>query len=1126
MSLYRYLALGLLMAGLCWIPVQVTAASIDDPLRREFISPSNAAKPRVWWHWMNGNVTKEGIRLDLEWMSRVGIGGVDCIDASIATPQVVQQRLIYMSAGWKDAFRYAAGLADHLGMELAVDSSPGWSETGGPWVKPAQAMKKLVWSTTLVRGGRHFEGRLASPPTTTGPFQNIAYDASTTDGGTVPRQFYADVGVAAYRLPAGTLTSPRMTVTSSAGPIDASLLNDGDLQKSVSLAAAADGTAWVQITYDHPQIIRSAVIATPFPAAIMAVTGPMTGHLEAQDKRGAWHAVATLRITNVPQVTVSFHPVAAKVFRLLLAPGAARELPFSPVPGADTSMLSTIGWRTPTPNTFSLSELSLQPWGKVNEFERKAGFAVADDYDALATPEDAANALVPTADVLDLSSKMTPDGSLEWTPPPGQWVVLRLGYSLTGKTNNPATPEATGLEVDKLHQQWVQKYMDNYLDTFSSFLPASLMGAHGLQAVMLDSTEVGPQNWTDDMLEQFQRLRGYDPRPWLPALTGVIVESARKTDKFLWDFRNTIAQLTVEAHYATVATVTHARGLIQYGEALELGRPVLGDDMQMRRFADVPTGAMWVHSLDQGPLPSYLADDRGAASVAHLYGQNLAAAESLTSAFAPWAFSPRDLKPIVDLEFALGINRIIVHSSVHQPAESPPGLSLAIFGQFFNRHETWAEEAGPWVSYLTRSSFLLQQGRFAADVAYFYGEETPLTILQTQGRLNDVPKAYAFDFVNADAMLHLVDVRDGYVVTPSGTHYRVLQLGGSSVRMTLPVLRRLKELVEKGATVAGAAPIDSPSLADDKTEWERIKRELWGRDRHGTTLGLGHVYGTGTVDEALSSGGLAPDFTYSRPHADTELLFVHRDLPDSQIFYLTNRRNQEEVLEVSFRVAGRAPELWHAQSGQTEPVSFRIQNGRTVIPLKLNPYDAVFVVFRGPALTSSLVTPEPTVEFLGELKGSWTLSFPPGRGAPATIGIDRLESWSVSVDPGVKYFSGTATYSKVIEAPGAWLRSGVHVVLDLGEVRELAEVSLNGKSLGILWTPPFRVDVTDALRPGANRLDVKVTNLWVNRLIGDQQPDATPYTFTTIPTYVRTAPLHISGLLGPVTIIRKSAVGL
>ncbi len=1117
LAVFSFAFLVLRAASVLGAQVQTDSLSID------FQSPPDAAKPRVWWHWMNGNVTKEGIRRDLEWMKRVGVGGADAIDASIDTPQVVKDRLVYMSPAWKKAFRYAATQSDQLGLELSIDTSPGWNETGGTWVKPQQAMKKLVWSSTVIEGGPPFKGVLASPPGVSGPFQDVALvprSANSEIGKTL--QFYADAAVIAYRLPTEEATPRPVTVSTSDGPIDGNLLADGDLRKSLTLVAH-EGTAWVQLAYDRPITIRSAVLGTPLPAdaAIGAVSSPVIiGKLQAQDANGNFDLVAELGITTCPQVTVSFKPITAQVFRVTFSQGPRWQPSSPPSPGLDPLYVV----ESKPPPSFAISELALREQGGINEYERKAEFATANDYYSLTTPEEAADHPVRPADVVDLSAKMASDGALDWTPPAGQWVVLRLGYSLTGVTNYPATREATGLEVDKLNRRYVSEYMQHYLETYSSFLPPSLIGAHGLRGLMADSTEVGPQNWSDDMLEQFQRLRGYDARPWLPALTGVIIESAAASDQFLWDFRRTIAQLTAESHYGGIAQSAHEHGLLFYGEALENQRPVLGDDLEMRRYADVPTGAMWTFPRGGHPSATYVADDRGAASVSHLYGQNLAAAESFTNCSpAPWAFSPRDLKPVADLEFALGINRIIVHSSVHQPIEKPPGLSLWVCAQFFNRHETWAEQAGAWMTYLARSSYLLQQGRFVADVAYFYGEEAPLTILQEQGRLYDTPKDHPFDFVNSDALLNLIQVHDGALTTPSGMRYQVLQLGGTSQRMTLPVLRKLRDFVQQGAIVVGAPPIDSPSLKDDTGDFQRLRAELWGSDGAGAKLGRGQVYGANTVDAALGSRGVAPDVSYTRPHEDTELLSLHRTLANGEIYFLTNRKDREEELEVSFRVSGKSPELWHAETGQTESVSYRIEGGRTIVPLKLRPCDALFVVFRKPARSPSRDIAEPLVQQLAELQGPWTVTFQLGRGAPAKLSLDRLASWTANADSGVKYFSGTATYARTLEAPQAWFQSDSRLRLDLGEVRDLAEVFLNGSSLGTVWNPPYALEVTSAMHPGKNALEVRVTNLWVNRLIGDQQPGATRYTFTTLPTYTRTAPLLDSGLLGPVTISRLSA---
>jgi hypothetical protein len=285
---------------------------------------------------------------------------------------------------------------------------------------------------------------------------------------------------------------------------------------------------------------------------------------------------------------------------------------------------------------------------------------------------------------------------------------------------------------------------------------------------------------------------------------------------------------------------------------------------------------------------------------------------------------------------------------------------------------------------------------------------------------------------------------------------------------------------------------------------------------------VGRVYGSARVEEALSAEGLAPDFTYSRPHADTELMFLHRSLPNTEIYFLTNRQAREEKLDVSFRITGKAPEVWHAETGQTQPLSYRIENGRTTVPLNLRPYDALFVVFQKVASADSHTELQESLRPLAVIDGSWNVAFQPNRGAPPAVTLPQLQSWNINSDPGVKYFSGTATYTKAIDAPNAWFKRGQRLMLDLGDVREIASVSLNGKSLGVLWNPPFRVDVTDVLRRGKNTLEVKVTDLWVNRVIGDKQPGVVQYSVAPDSNYLPTAPLIASGLLGPVSLLRAT----
>ena len=650
------------------------------------------------------------------------------------------------------------------------------------------------------------------------------------------------------------------------------------------------------------------------------------------------------------------------------------------------------------------------------------------------------------------------------------------------------------------------------------------MGKRGIRYVITDSWEAGSQNWTDDMIAQFRKRRGYDPIPWMPVLAGEIVGSSQASDRFLWDFRKTIADLIADEHYGTVEAVLKARGMGHYGESHESGRAFVGDGMEVKKLDDVPMGAMWTQTPGVNKVQyHYNADDRESASVAHIYGQNIAAAESMTAAAAPWAWSPETLKPTADQELLNGINRFVIHESAHQPlVDKKPGLTLGPFGQWFNRNETWAEEARPWITYLARCSYLLQQGHFGADLVYFYGEDSNLTAIY-EHKSPDVPAGYGFDYINADGLIHELSVTGGRITSRTGMSYRLLGLAPYSRHMSLPVLRAIYKLVDAGAVVAGPKPTDDPSLTDDQAEFHRLSDQLFGDGTGVHHVGKGMVYAGMELGHVLSLLHVPTDFDYSKPESDTNLLFVHRKLENGDLYFVDNRNQRNEQVETTFRVTGKAPELWHPDTGQTEPASFTMAAGRTTVPLNLGPWGTVFVVFREPIHATSRTLPKKVKTQLATLKGPWKVSFPPKLGAPPSITLKALSSWSDNQNTGVKYFLGTGTYTKSVDASAAWFKPGAHLWIDLGDVRNLAEVSVNGKSLGIVWHTPYRVDASDALKPGENELWIKVTNAWVNRLIGDQQPGATKYTFADVKPYRATSPLLLSGLLGPVRIYSVSA---
>jgi hypothetical protein len=1098
-------------------------------LEAGFQNPPDSAKPRVWWHWMNGNITKEGIKADLMWMKRVGIGGFQNFDAALMTPQIVEKRLVYMTPEWKDAFLFTTKLADSLGLEMAIAGSPGWSESGGPWVKPNEAMKKYVWSEIPVEGGKPFTGVLPKPPSITGAFQNMAIAGAFSLTGVkeaAPPEFYADAAVIAYKLPEGDLdlASLQPRITSSGGKFDLAALTDGDLVTTALLPYTKPGeNAWIQYEFARPETMQALTIVGGGSGGMFGFgADPDNRALEASDDGKTFKKIIDISSGGVGEKTLAFVPTTAKYFRFTWkTPPPQPPLNIGAMFGFDAGMMPK------APAGTQIAELVLHKVARVNRFEEKAAFVTSTDLYMAFTPAIDAKETISKANVVDLTAKMKPDGTLEWTPPAGKWMVLRLGYSLTGHKNSPASPEATGLEVDKLSAEHVKAYFTNYLDQYKD-ATAGLMGAKGLQYVITDSWEAGTQNWTDNMISEFKKQRGYDMVPWLPVLTGHIVESAEASDRFLWDFRKTIADLTAENHYDQLTTILHERGMGRYTESHEGGRAFIGDGMEVKRKADIPMSATWTpggFNAGTEVATSYKADVRESASVAHLYGQNFVAAESMTAIGTAWAWSPELLKPTADMELANGLNRFVIHCSVHQPVNDKiPGLGLGPFGQWFTRHETWAEQAGVWTTYLARNCYMLQQGKFVADIIYFYGEDNNITSLFGQ-KLPDVPEGYNYDFVNADALVNLLATEKGMITTPTGMSYRVLALDPNSQQMSLPVLKKIRDLVKAGAIVAGPKPTATPSLSDDQTEFQIIANELWAADKGENTIGQGKVYAGQTLAEVLTALKISPDFSYTKPQSDTKLLFVHRKTGNTEFYWVNSRNNTAEEVEATFRIAGKAAEVWHPETGKIEQASYSIANGLTTVPLHLEPNDAVFVVFSKKADGSSKVIPQPVEKQLVTINGPWNISFQPNRGAPEKITFEALTAWNENAEPGVKYFSGTGSYTNTINAPAEWVNEGTQLWLDLGSVKNLAEVTINGQSLGIVWKTPFRVNITEALKQGENTLEIKVTNLWVNRLIGDQQPGITKkITYTTMPFYRANSPLLPSGLLGPVRIISQSEI--
>ncbi len=765
-----FLAMAVLVGSAAMLHAAPEAA---DSLEAGFLSPPESAKPRTWWHWTMSNVRQDGITKDLEWMKRVGIGGFMLADVNAGGGQDVEPKTPFGTPEWFDAVRFAASEADRLGLEMAIFSSPGWSETGGPWVKPNEAMKKLVWSETTAVGPARFSGQLAAPPSNIGQIGNTG---STYYGGpSSAPPFYADSAVVAYPTPADEMdaAAAHPMVTTNNGPIDGTALLDDDLNSLVNIAAPkGGGPAWVQFTFPQPFAARAITLGGKGGSA----NGIPVGRVLASDDGIHFRTLVTL---PGPQLyrqgmvrTYAFPPTSALYYRIEMT-------------GAPLGPAATMSQAPSAPAAlYTLSEAVLHGGARVHRWEEKAGFSFLFEYDSVPTPSVAPDAVIPRRALVDLTSRMRPDGSLDWDVPAGKWTILRLGYSLTGAKNRPATPAGSGYEADKLSRKYIESYYHGYFDPLEKAL-GPLFGK-SLRYVMMDSWEAGTNNWTDEILREFRERRGYDPTPWLPALTGRIVDSPDASDRFLWDFRRTLADLWAESHYGTLADLLRKKGIGIYAEAAGVSLEMPEDTLLNKSKVEIPAGEFWVHDLH--PRLMYLQDVRGAASASHIYGKPLVAAESFTGGGYE---SPYTLKKVADYWFAQGVNRLVFHTSAHQPLDTKPGNTMV--GTHLNRNITWAEQAAPFMKYIARNSFLLQQGKFVADIAYLLDEGAPSTPpIWGMGTRPEPPEGFDFDFINADVLLHrLTAGADGRLELPDGMSYRVLVLP-ETTRMRPELLKKIR----------------------------------------------------------------------------------------------------------------------------------------------------------------------------------------------------------------------------------------------------------------------------------------------------------------------------------------------
>ena len=1087
------------------LPLMLSASAAETGLQTGFENPPDSAKPRTWWHWVSGNVSSEGITADLEAMKKIGLGGAQIFTVAQSS---VQGPVMFLSPEWRKLVHQSMVEAEQLHLEIAMEGCDGWSESGGPWVTPAQSMQMIVWSESNVQGGQSVSLALPRPES--------------------DRVYYEDIALLAFPTLAGDDEFTPDQVTASSPDFRPGNMTATDSAPIQVTNGKPEQPLWIKYAFAQPITCASLRLTIRSDTA-----RGEPGELQVSDDDVTFRKICDLKGAGF----FNFDRFTGKFFRIWFA-----KMPPKP-PVIDFTQIIFGGVR-------------------ISDVNARTGMAVK-----MGLPFD--DMALGAGDMIDPKALVDLTGRTEWKAPPGKWTLIRLGHTSTGAGTHPSMK--SGAECDKMSRAAVESHIAHLFTPVWDDSPRQVGST--FRYILLDSWEAGCENWTPLMRDEFQKRRGYDLWPWLPTLTGRVVMNPDATERFLWDYRRTLADLVADNHYGVFQEQAHAHHMGLAAEATGIGMPTVADQLQCKGRCDIPMGEFWVNS--EG-----VDDPKEAASAAHIYGQNIAATESFTSVpqTAAWTNDPYSLKMLGDKEYCLGVNRFVFHRYAAQPwLDRVPGMSMGPWGINFERTNTWWDQGSAWISYLSRCQYLLQQGRYVADLCYFYGEDTPVCLHHSDLK-PAVPVGYGYDVCDTEILLNQMSFEDGSITLNSGMRYRVLILPDID-RMTLPVLKKIESLVKQGAVVYGPKPTKSPSLAGypgSDQQIQSIADAVWG-NCDGKTV-TEHTYGNGRVvwGKPLQPViGTPPDFESARP----DLLYIHRVANASDIYFVSNQEHRERVAECTFTVTGKAPELWHPDSGEIEKVAlYRHAGGRTTLPLHLDPSGSVFVIFRrsdadvaaldalqyqgqklfaddaSPAAEVPVVSAEGKATLLAWKTGSyvattttgktlkanvpalpepltaegpWQIQFQPKRGAPEKATFDRLISWPDSTDEGIKYFSGTATYRGDLAIPAGFLETGRHAWLDLGVVKNLAEVSINGKSLGILWKAPFRVDVTGAAIAGLNHLEIKVTNLWPNRLIGDQRlPKDQQITWASVSLYKADSKLLPSGLLGPVRLIPAQEVTL
>ena len=1035
------------------MPVQTNQAPLEpsiDEMKARFLDPVPYVQTAVYWYWISGNASCEGIEKDIQAMKSVGIDRAQIGD--IGVDGIERGAIRTFSPQWWEAIHTALRAATQSGVEIGIFNCPGWSQSGGPWVDSTRTMRYLTGSVQEVSGP---DTVTLKCPRRSDEFQDVRVIAFPKPKNArldfeIPEGFVANKGAEAVLeiTPSDSFTARSLTVQTAETPING----------TGRLEAKIDGK--YQTVKEFPISRYNSALDVGF-------------------------------IPYAP-VVVSFPAVEADGFRLVISSDrdgvGLKSAYLELAPRMDFYPEKTLAKMHQTPHPL----WSDYQWPLPAEI---------DDLQTVLDP----------AGLKDLTDLMDENKNLRWEVPEGQWLVFWTGMVPTGAKNAPAVPEATGYETDKMSREHIYHHFDSMMGEILRRIPEE--DRKSLRVVVQDSYEVGGQNFTDGMLRDFAARYGYDPTPFLPAWFGYVVGDVKTTERFLWDLRRYIADEVAYSYVGGLRDISNEYGLTTWLECYgHWGFP--GEFLLYGGQSDEVAGEFW----SEGTLGDI--ENRIASSCGHIYGKRRIWSESDTCGGNPFGRSPIDMKIRTDRFFSEGINQSLLHLYIQQPDERLPGMN-AWFGNEFNRHNTWFSQLDLFITYLKRCNYLLQQGINVADVAYFICEDTP----KMTGAVDPpLPAGYQYDFINAEVLEHSAFVRDGMITLPHGTQYAVLVLPKLDT-MRPELLKKIEQLIQDGATVIGPAPVRSPSNQNQPAADEQVRQiaeRLWkgidGKNVLGKTYGKGFL-GVGTLDTVLDLVTDGPDCRFD---ASLPLVYCHRTLDHAQIYFLANQSTDPIDASVSFRCGEGVPSFWDPTTGRIKPVvGWKAAEGRTEVPVKLAPRESTFILFDAEdptAADQAAAGEEAADEVLLSLDSGWTVTFDSGevaRGPKEPVAFDSLIDWTLSQDPAVKFYSGTASYAKSFTLP----KSDKRVILSLGKVAEMAKVYVNDQYVGGVWTDPYELDVTDAVREGSNSIRIDVVNTWVNRLIGDAAlPEEQRKTWAPVNNYTPESPLKSSGLLGPVEI--------